>query len=121
MRSGTPSGVSAFWWTHTHDMPATEHLLAEVHELGNTVLAIAHELVQLIRDKCDDLGFVQTQSAREAALRQRPRRREDQLILMSAGRADTYLLAGKEIHVLIRVIRSQYSQQCSRRRREQWS
>jgi hypothetical protein len=50
------------------DLAAAEDLLAELHELGDGVAAIANALVQLGRDERSRLGLVELQAAREPFL-----------------------------------------------------
>jgi hypothetical protein len=62
-------------------MPAAKHLLAQIHQFGHTVFPIAHELLQLARNEAHDLGLVEAQAAREAALRQLAHGGEEELVL----------------------------------------
>jgi hypothetical protein len=56
--------------TH-HDMPAPEEGLAELHELGDRVVAVADVLLQLRRDEPRCLGDVELETPGEALLGER--------------------------------------------------
>ena len=54
------------------DMPPPEHLLAQLHQLGDRVLPITDKLVQLRRYQCGRLGLVQLEPSGESLLGDEP-------------------------------------------------
>ncbi len=72
-------------WHTRHDMPSPEHLLAELHEVGDRVLAIANVLLQLESDECRRFGLVENETPRETFLREEAEVGEEELVLRARG------------------------------------
>jgi hypothetical protein len=51
-----------------HAVPPAEHVLAELHERGDRVLAVADELLKLRRDQGRRFGLVEREAASEPLL-----------------------------------------------------
>jgi hypothetical protein len=47
----------------THDMPSTEHLFPQIHQLRHTMFTIPDKFVKLARDQCDRFSAIENQSS----------------------------------------------------------
>lgn len=69
------------------DVPGSQELLAELHELGDRVVAVPDELVQLGSDKRCGFGLVELESSGKSFLGERADLVKEDLVLISGKKS----------------------------------